>query len=174
MNSIELNYKAFKTFIGIQEECNVIVKDDIRTIKLVTGLDVIGRVTNPYIYDSNRGFIATKSVLTNEDEIITFCRSHKPLYLLLAENAVICKGLIKLNLVTGEVLLDKSKINFYVPQSESNGKMLCYKLGGTQEIGTIKYQEDILTKLKLSLATQLNTINTESRQSFLKDRLLNR
>ena len=171
-NEYQFEFKASGKVVGIPEEYKVLEKENIRTIKLVTGIDVLGRITNPYIYDINRGFIATRAVVTNIDEANVFCRSHKPLYMMIADISVICKGNIKLDLDTGLVIPEKSTLNFFVPKAHTGNIIICSKLANTKGYGNELYPIDQLQRLESSFYRQLNIVNTKDRMSFLCARIL--
>ena len=171
-NELCFDYKTFNgRTVGIPEEYKVLEKGNIRTIKMVVGIDILGRIANPYIYDMSRGFLPSRIAITNTDEANVFCRSHKPLYTLLPDIVAICKGTIKVDISTGLVIPNESNLDFCVPKTHNDSKIVCTRLTGSATGGE-QFPIDQLNKLESGVYKQLSAINTESRLSFLCSRLL--
>lgn len=171
-NDLSFDYKAYAgRLVGIPEEYKVLEKGNIRTIKIVVGIDILGRIANPYVYDMSRGFIASRSMITTQEEANKFCRSHKPLYTLLTDIIAICKGTIKVDLSTNLVIPNESNLMFCVPKAHSEDKIICTRLSATANGGE-QFPVDPLNKLELGMYQQIAELNTESRLSFLCSRLL--
>lgn len=171
-NDLSFDYKAYANkLVGIPEDYKVLEKGNIRTIKLVVGVDILGRIANPYIYDMSRGFIASCSAITTPEEANKFCRSHKPLYTLLTDIVAICKGTIKVDLSTNLVIPSESNLSFCVPKAHSEDKIICTRLSSSANSGE-QFPVDQLKKLESGIYQQLASLNTESRLSFLCSRLL--
>lgn len=168
----QFEYKVFGNALGINEEYKTLQKDNIRTVKLVTGIDILGRITSPYIVDINRGFIPARLAISSVEEANIFCRSHKPLYIMIRDISAIVKATVKIDVNTGMILVDKSTISLLVPNGHYDNKIVCSRLSDTTGLGAEAYPLEQLKRLETCFYNQLTVANTEDRLRFLCARIL--
>lgn len=122
--------------IGVLESFKTMLRGDELTLNMVLCMDLKGKLTKPAYMDRIEGFKPLSEIVTDEESAKAFDKSNRAEFSIVGEFALIADVIIKVDVNTRKVNMEKSKINFYMPKTctdiENKGKvgkyLVCNKI----------------------------------------------
>lgn len=103
--------------VGLMESFKVFTTGDIKTYNATYGIGHAGKPCIPAYFDRVEGYKPISGIITDADSALKFERSNRAEYSILGDFFIIADIILKVDSVTGKALMDKSKINIFVPAS---------------------------------------------------------
>ena len=103
--------------IGVLESFKTMLRGDELTLNMTLCMDLKGNLTKPVYMDRIEGFKPLSEIVTDEESARAFDKSNRAEFSILGEFALIADVIIKVDVNTRKVNMEKSKINFYMPKT---------------------------------------------------------
>lgn len=176
--------KDSKGTIGVKESFSFSYRGDIQRVNAIFSVDMYGKILMPSFFEKASGFNPLNSIITSENDMDAFVRSHRATYSVFPASYLICVFDGKISKTSGEWVDDAIKINLYVPNFElALGKIVsnsseelgvaCSVAAPAGKLNTCIMSEDILNSYKHMILKQLKGIIVGDKQAYLYGRIRN-
>ena len=185
--------------IGVMEGYSTVIRGDEQIVFFTCCVDFDGKPVKPAHIDISSGFLPLDTLVESEEtfdaDLQRFVKSNKPYFGVMSNFAMIANVTLKYNINTGDLIENKSVIDFFVPVKsvasiydvdpeyrkadcpavvceravigvkDENGKLIA------KGVHTFGVEESVLKAYKVMLCKSFTLESTSSRLNYLKSRL---